>query len=148
MQILKATEQSRNEIESLLRSQNLPAEDLPDLLSDFYTAIDEGKVIALIGMERYGHYGLLRSMVVHQAYRNRGVADQLVRLLEESATDAGITTMYLLTETADKYFTRKGYDTISRNEVPAELMRSSEFSHVCPVSATVMKKDILRRPAL
>jgi amino-acid N-acetyltransferase len=143
MQIVHATEQSRDEMAALLQSQNLPAEDLPKTLSDFYTAIDEEKVIALIGMERYHNYGLLRSMVVHPAYRNRGIADALVKLLEETANATGITAMYLLTETADKYFDRKGYATVTRSEVPAELMQSSEFSHVCPVSATVMKKDLL-----
>ena len=146
MQMVKAMAQSRNEIVTLLQSQNLPAEDLPTFLDDFYTVVEDGKIVGLVGMERYGHYGLLRSMVVHPNYRNKGIADGLVKQLEETATMSGITVMYLLTETADKYFSRKGYGTINRSEVPAELMQSSEFSHVCPVSAFVMKKILIEQP--
>ena len=142
MQTVKATGQSRNEVINLLKSQNLPSEDLPDVLTDFYAAVNAEKLIGLIGMERYGNFGLLRSMVVHPDYRNKGVAETLVIHLEKEAKATGITDMYLLTETADKYFTRKGYSTITRESVPDELKQSSEFSHVCPASAVVMKKKL------
>jgi amino-acid N-acetyltransferase len=142
MRIIKATEQSRNEIINLLKSNNLPAGDLPKELDEFYTAMDGQRIVGLIGMERYSHYGLLRSMVVHPDYRNKQIAKKLVQLLEQKAASSGIITMYLLTETAEKYFSRNNYQLITRKEVPEPLFRSSEFSHVCPVSATVMKKEL------
>jgi amino-acid N-acetyltransferase len=142
MNIVKATDQSRDEIINLLQSQKLPSEDLPLLLNDFYIALEADELTGVIGMERYGHYGLLRSMVVHPDYRNKHIAEMLVKRLEEKAVSSGITSMFLLTETAANYFERKGYDTISRDDVPSDLMRSTEFSHVCPVSATVMKKQL------
>ena len=146
MQIVKATEQSRDEITSLLQSQNLPADDLPNLLTDFYIALDAGELTGIIGMERYGHYGLLRSMVVHPDHRNKRIAETLIAQLEQEAKCTGIIEMYLLTETADKYFSKKGYTTITRDAVPAELKGSSEFTHVCPVSAIVMKKQLAKQP--
>ena len=145
MHIVKATEQNRDEIKSLLQSVNLPSEDLPATLTDFYAVVYAGELIGLIGMERYGHYGLLRSMVVHPGHRNKRIAETLVSKLEQEAKSTGITDMYLLTETADNYFSKKGYTTISREEVPAELKSSSEFSHVCPVSAIVMKKPLAKQ---
>jgi amino-acid N-acetyltransferase len=93
-------------------------------------------------MERYGHYGLLRSMVVHPGYRNKHIAAKLVSILEQTAASSGITSIFLLTETAADYFERKGYHTITRDEVPGDLMGSTEFSHVCPQTAIVMKKII------
>lgn len=99
----------------------------------------------MIGLEHYDGAGLLRSMVVHPAYRNRQIAERLVQQLEETASFSGITALYLLTETAEKYFSRKGYQTITRSEVPPLLMQSSEFSHVCPASATVMKKELSKK---
>jgi len=66
----------------------------------------------------------------------------LVKTLEEQAIASGISDMYLLTETADKYFSKKGYHPINRDEVPTEVKASSEFSYVCPVSAIVMKKPL------
>jgi amino-acid N-acetyltransferase len=142
MRIIKATEQSRNEMINLLKSNNLPAEDLPKELDEFYTAMDGQRIVGLIGMERYSHYGLLRSMVVHPDYRNKQIAKKLVQLLEQKAANSEIITMYLLTETAENYFSRNNYQLITREEVPEELLLSSEFSHVCPVSATVMKKEL------
>lgn len=146
MQIVKATQQNRDEITSLLQSQNLPFEDLPIVLEDFFAVLDAQRLTGLIGMERYGHYGLLRSMVVHPDYRNKHIAETLVAQLEQEAGATGITEMYLLTETADKYFSKKGYDIITRDEVPAVLKQSSEFSHVCPASAIVMKKKLAVQP--
>lgn len=146
MHILEASASQRNAIVQLLQSQNLPTEDLPPTLQDFYVAVEDDKVVGLIGMERYGAFGLLRSMVVHPDYRNRHIAEKLVQLLEEKAATSGIQAMYLLTETAEQYFNRKGYAKLGREEVPAEVQVSSEFSHVCPVSATVMKKSLVNKP--
>jgi amino-acid N-acetyltransferase len=143
MIIVKATDQRRDQIINLLQSQKLPSEDLPLLLNDFYIALEEDKLIGVIGMERYSHYGLLRSMAVHPGYRNRHIAETLVNMLEDKAAATGITSMFLLTETAANYFERKGYDTITRDDVPNDLMGSSEFNHVCPESATVMKKQLI-----
>ncbi len=142
MHIEKATDERRGEIIGLLQSQKLPSEDLPSLLCDFYTAIEDGRVIGLIGIERYDHYGLLRSMVVHPDYRNKKIAKALVKAIEETAASSGISLMFLLTETAEKYFEKKGYDVITRHEVPNEVKASIEFSHVCPVSATAMRKHL------
>ena len=141
MHITEATPPMRPEIIALLQSQQLPVEDLPSQLSDFFVAQDDGKLIGLIGMELYGEYGLLRSMVVHPDFRNKQIAADLVQTLEQRATAAGIKALYLLTETAAIYFNKKGFSTIQREEVPDVVKASSEFSHVCPVSATVMVKQ-------
>jgi amino-acid N-acetyltransferase len=143
MEIATAIEEKRREIIYLLKKENLPFEDLPSDLSGFYTAIHDDQLIGVIGMEPYGNNGLLRSMVVDSSFRNRHIAEQLVNTLEENAKTREMKTIYLLTETAEQYFSRKGYVRIKRQDVPVELFRSSEFSHVCPVSATVMKKSLI-----
>lgn len=142
MQIQKATQQDRDAIIRLLQFQNLPSEDLPLKFDDFYIVKDHTEVIAAIGMEQFNEYALLRSMVVHPAYRNRQIAESLVQQLERAAIAQGIAAMYLLTETAAKYFEKKGYNYVDRSDVPGVLKQSSEFSHVCPVSATVMMKEL------
>lgn len=145
MTIQKATEQTRAAVISLLQSQNLPSGDLPPVLENFLVAMEDDQVVGVIGLERYGSYGLLRSLVVHPDFRNRQIAEKLVQQLEETATATGIAALYLLTETAEKYFSKKGYTIISRSDVPQTMMQSSEFSHVCPASATVMKKELLHQ---
>lgn len=140
MNIFIATPEMRDEIVELLQSQQLPVADLPLILTDFFVANDAGKIVAVIGMERYGAVGLLRSMAVHPGYRNQHIAASLVQELEKRAQSTGIKSIYLLTETASGYFSRKGFITVQRDQVPDAIKSSSEFSHVCPVSAIVMEK--------
>jgi amino-acid N-acetyltransferase len=138
--IAKATNGERESIINLLQAEELPVDDLPASLDNFFVATDSDKVIGAIGLELYGNCGLLRSMVVSEEHRNKSIASKLVQQLEEYAARIGINCIYLLTETAAKFFERKGYHRITREKVPKELEASSEFSHVCPVSAIVMKK--------
>ena len=140
--ITKASDNQRALVIALLLSEKLPVEDLPTSLDHFFVARNEDKVIGAIGLEQYGNYALLRSMVVHKEHRNKHIASMLVEQLEYYGKTLGISDMYLLTETAPVYFQQKGYQKINREEVPAALQASSEFSHVCPVSAIVMKKEL------
>lgn len=87
--------------------------------------LEKGSIIGLIGLEPYDRYGLLRSLVVHPDHRNKRIAETLVTKLEKSAKASGIITLYLLTETADRYFGKKGYQTVARDEVPEALKQSS-----------------------
>jgi amino-acid N-acetyltransferase len=140
--ITKASDNHRPMVIALLQAEKLPVEDLPASLDNFFVALNEDKVIGAIGLEQYGHYGLLRSMVVHAAHRNTHIASRLVEQLEHYGNTLAISDMYLLTETAPAYFEKKGYQKIKREEVPSALQVSSEFSHVCPVSAIAMKKEL------
>lgn len=143
MYISEATPHQLPAITLLLQSQGLPVEDLPADLDNFLVATEGDTIIGVIGMERYGQFGLLRSMVVHPGYRNRSIAAALVETLEHRARNTGIVAMYLLTETAEDYFSKKGFSGIVRETVPEEIKKSSEFSHVCPVSARVMTKPLV-----
>jgi len=140
--ITKAKEQQRPSIISLLQSGNLPIEDLPASLDNFFIAVEENNVIGAIGMEPYGNFGLLRSMVVKKEFRGKNIASGLVEELETKAKESGIDCLYLLTETASEYFERKGYERISRDIVPKAIQASSEFSRVCPVSAIGNRKAV------
>lgn len=140
--IIKAGNDQRPSIIALLQSEKLPVEDLPATLDNFFIALHEGNVIGAIGMEPYGSYALLRSMIVSREHRNKNIAGALIKQLENHCEIQQINTIYLLTETAPDYFSRKGYRKITREEVPDAVKVSSEFSHVCPVSAIVMKKEL------
>ena len=147
MQIVIASEEKRAAIKELLQSNNLPTEDLPVCLNHFFIALEAETVIGIIGMERYDDVALLRSLVVHSNHRDKRIAETLVEMLEKLSISAGIRTMYLLTETAENYFYKKGYTTILRDEVPMNVLQSSEFRYVCPASAIVMRKQFVTLPA-
>ncbi len=142
MQIQKA-ESYRENLIALLANEKLPIADLPQTLENFIVARLNNEVIGVAGIEIYAGYGLLRSVAVKAAFRGRGIANELLQNIEELAAGKKLEAIYLLTETAAGYFGKKGYRTISRADVPAAIRQSTEFSHVCPQSATVMIKQLI-----
>jgi len=126
----------------LLRAEGLPTDDLPQKLENFVLSIEEEGISGVCGLEIYSKYGLLRSLAVVKTHCNKGIAGQLIRQIEQNAVSNGLRNIYLLTETASAYFLNKGYENVARENVPEEIKQSTEFSHVCPVSAIVMKKDL------
>jgi len=143
IEIKKGNNEYRQPIVTLLQSEKLPVEDLPPELDNFFIASDYNNIIVgAVGLEKYNKCGLLRSLVVNKDYRNENIAGKLIKQLEEKAKDLGVDCIYLFTETAPDYFAKKGYEKIKREEVPADLQGSSEFTHVCPLGAIVMRKCI------
>jgi amino-acid N-acetyltransferase len=140
--ITPAGPEYREAIISLLRSAGLPVEDLPQQLQNFFTATDNGFVVGVIGLETYDRNGLLRSLVVKPEYQKLKIAAALVSKVENLGRSLGLDSIYLLTETAKDYFGRKGYEQIVRTQAPESLNQSTEFSHVCPGTAILMKKTI------
>jgi amino-acid N-acetyltransferase len=140
--IIDQAQPYREQIITLLVAEKLPVADLPEKLDNFIVAIQDATVVGVAGIEVYGSYGLLRSLAVHPANRSTGIAGKLLTRLDAMSKLKDLTELFLLTETATDYFERKSYLKITREDVPDEVKASSEFSHVCPVSAIVMKKKI------
>ena len=146
-EIEKPIAEDLQEVKQLLRQNKLPVEDIADLLHFFIVRKDK-KIIGVIGLEVYNQYGLLRSMATSATYRNLGLAASLVDKLLQYAAELGLKEMYLLTETAEKYFEKRSFHKIERESVPEAIKQSKEFSHLCPSSAVVMKKDIKQKKKL
>lgn len=133
----------RDQVIALLALEGLPFSDLPKRLDNFFVMLTRDGVIAVAGLEVYGRNGLMRSVVVNSDYRNQGIATQMVEKIIEAAINKELAKLFLLTETAREYFLNKGFEIIGRELVPPPVMRSSEFSTVCPVTATVMLKTLI-----
>ncbi len=129
-----------NEVVELLSESGLPYQDLPVDLSDFVVAVEDNALVGVAGIEIYDENALLRSVAVKQQRRSQGIANALINCIEQNARVKNVSALYLLTETAEGYFAEKGFEKIDRNNVPAAVKRSSEFSHVCPQSAIAMVK--------
>ena len=67
------------------------------------------------------------------------MGEALVERCLQAARASGITTVVLLTTTAERYFPRFGFETIDRTAVPDAVRDSAEFRGACPASATVMR---------
>ena len=125
-------------IETLLTSSDLPVAGVPEALCGFLVAESEGRIVGVVGMERCGDYGLLRSTAVAPEWRRQRVARQLVERIIAEAEARGVHALYLLTTTAEQYIPSFGFRAASRASVPAEVQQTVEFQGACPASATVM----------
>ena len=131
-------------VRALVSNAGLPTLDLdtaPGLR--FWVAEDGRSIAGAIGLESYGPTGLLRSLAVAPAHRNRGIASALVEALEMHARADGARQLVLLTETARPFFVRLGYRVIERNDAPDGVKRSAEFASLCPGSAVCMTKSLV-----
>ncbi len=86
---------------------------------------------------------LLRSVAVDEGERGGGLGRLLTERAIGEADARELAAVYLLTTTAEEYFTRFGFAVVAREQVPDSLRASVEFQSACPASATVMRK-ILR----
>ena len=129
------------EIETLLAAAQLPVADLhdSDTLHLFALHMDE-RMVGVVGAEVYGKVALLRSLAIHADFRKAGYGQKLVTHAETWATAQGIECLYLLTTTADRFFSRIGYKIADRNLAPAAISGTAQFSGLCPSSATFMCK--------
>lgn len=128
----------------LLEANRLPTIDLNPSLPNFFIAEQAGKVAGVMGMDRYGSFGLLRSAATASDYRNQGIAGALAEQVEQAARSQQLTSLYLITNTAEAWFARKGFTKIDRSEVPAVVLQSKEFNGLCPSSSAIMVKPLAR----
>ncbi|MEA3099145.1 MAG: amino-acid N-acetyltransferase [Caballeronia mineralivorans] len=144
MQIRMADEGDLSEIQSLLRANDLPVEDISKtLIEGFLVAEDaSGSVIGIGGLEQLGSRVLLRSLAVAPEARGTGIARALVARLEDNARSCGQQDVWLLTTTAERFFERAGYERVSREDVPGEVRLCRQFAALCPSTASCMRKRL------
>jgi amino-acid N-acetyltransferase len=131
---------------ALLAAAGLPTADLE--AEHFSHFIGGGPVHApkaLIGLQPYGEAALLRSLVVSPAARSRGYGSALVTEIEAYAQQIGVRELYLLTNSAEAFFSNRGYRILDRADVPEAIRQTAEFSSLCPASAICMHKRIETR---
>ncbi len=129
-------------IKSLLKVADLPYEDIDIGMQDFIVIVQGTKIIGTVGLEPYGECGLLRSLVVEDKYRGRGLGRELVMKMTGHAKEKNIKQLYLLTLTADRFFEKEGFERIKRESMPETIQNTTEFTSICPVSSVCMKKEI------
>lgn len=128
---------------SLLSQANLPTEGVESsVLQNYFVAYLDGQVVGMVGIEIYGAIGLLRSLVVAPAYRNKGIARRLLSYIIGCVRENSVQTLYLLTTTATNYFQDFGFKKIERSQTPAAIKNTLEFSQLCPEYSEIMAFNI------
>ncbi|MDH5693401.1 MAG: arsenic resistance N-acetyltransferase ArsN2 [Gammaproteobacteria bacterium] len=129
------------QIFELLEKNELPTSDITQEKSiQFFGIFENEKLIACVGMEPMANVVLIRSLAVNHSQQGKGYGSKLVSHVEQRAKESAFGAIYLLTTTADQYFLKHDYQKLPRNQAPHEILSSSQFSHVCPISAILMVK--------
>lgn len=133
------------DLRALLESSNLPLDGIEG--TRFIVAEHNGTIIACAGLEVHDSAAVLRSVAVAGEWQGRGVGEALVRRALGDADERALDPVVLLTTTAAQWFPRFGFVTATRDDVPAPLLASVEFTTACPASAAVMMRARPRAPA-
>ncbi|MBP9796227.1 MAG: GNAT family N-acetyltransferase [Chitinophagales bacterium] len=130
------------EIQNLLKNSGLPFEDINKHLKDFLCLMNNEEIIAVGGLEIYDDVALLRSLAVVEGKRNQGLGQLVYSALIEHAKSKNIKQIYLLTETAEKFFLKNGFIKVERNKIPETIKNTYEYKVLCAESAIVLMKNI------
>jgi arsenate reductase len=137
-QVRGAREQDFPAVSRLLERAKLPLAGVSEHWDHFLVAESSGRLLGAVGLEIHGRSGLLRSLVVDENFRSKGVGRALVASLNPLIRGSGLDGLFLLTTTAADFFARLGFARIAREQLPASLNASEELSGACPASAVAM----------
>jgi amino-acid N-acetyltransferase len=141
--IAKAEPNLLQDVEALLKSVNLPIEEVKENFDNFFVVKKKDLIIGCAGVEIYENVGLLRSVAIEPSSQKKGIGKKLVKRLEDFVIENNIKRLYLLTESAEHFFHRLHYQKIPRDSTDSHIKESLEFTTLCP-SATVMVKELDR----
>ncbi len=138
--ITKTNAKDLPEVLKLLSMVNLPVEGVKEQFQNFFIIRKDKTIVGCIGIEIYGNTALLRSLAVHPSFQGKGLGLQLVHKIEGYSTEKNLRNIYLLTETAEKFFLNLGYNYVPRDNVDPRIKQTIEFTTLCPSSPVMIKK--------
>jgi GNAT superfamily N-acetyltransferase len=122
-----------------LAQADLPVDDLEDDGAAYFALPDSD---GFGGLVPYGQHGLLRSFVVAPAQRGSGLGALLLTRMVDRARFAGITDLWLLTTSAERFFGRHGFESVGRSMAPPCIAATRQFTGLCPASANFMHGSV------
>lgn len=130
----------------LLSACGLPIDDLqaPANQLRLFGCRRDGQLLGLVGLEMHGPDVLLRSLAVADAARGQGLGQLLAAHAERYAAAQGAQAVYLLTTTAEDFFTPRGYRLAERADAPQAIAATRQFSGLCPAAAAFMCKRLVK----
>ncbi len=121
-----------------LAAAGLPTDDLSEGQPVFIEI--EGRAFG--GLAALGEIGLVRSIVVQPGARGQGLGAGIVAALVVQARAQRLSELWLLTESAAPFFVKEGFAAASRDDAPAAIRATRQFSSLCPQSATLMRRAL------
>ncbi|WP_093425588.1 MULTISPECIES: arsenic resistance N-acetyltransferase ArsN2 [unclassified Pseudomonas] len=142
MQMFKIEANGLSQLREALSQAALPFDDVSDPGRQFFRFEIDGEWIAYGGLEGSDQDMLLRSLVVCNLQRGKGLGRAVLSELEQYAASQGALRLHLLTQSATGFFTANGYEAFDRDEAPVAISQTVQFKHLCPASATYLRKSL------
>lgn len=128
-------------VRQLLARHRLPLDGVDEHVQTMVVARSGSQIIGTAALELYADGALLRSVAVDPEMQGQQLGQRLTEAALQMARARGFPTVFLLTTSAESFFSRFGFERIARADVPASVQQSIEFRSACPASATVMRKQ-------
>ena len=133
----------REGLAAALKGAGLPADDVADPSRHFWRFSFADDIPAGFGgLEIHGTDALMRSITTLPPLRGRGFARAIVKALEAEAVMLKCDAVFVLTASAQTFFEKLGYAVIDRASAPASIRATTQFTALCPDTATVMRKRL------
>lgn len=126
-----ASENDLEAMKNILKSCGLSALGIESSKNTFILVEKNEAIIGMLGSICLGEQALLRSFAVEKQYRGRALGRLMLEEMEIKLREKGIKEIFLLTETAADYFSKIGFEEISRGQIPQRLLQISELDRVC-----------------
>ena len=140
IQTQKLTDNDLAKFIEILLVNELCYEDVPKLRETFSKVTYGEEVAGYFGIEKFGSVGLLRSVVMTDQMRGKGVGKRLLDAAFAQSISLQLESLYLLTNTAEGFFAKFGFEVVERKSAPESVQESHEFKSFCPDSAVCMVK--------
>lgn len=142
-QMRAANDSDHDAVSALLSASKLSTLESSSQFGPQYVVAHDftGRLVGVAGLKIYGTDALLRSVAVASSFRSQGLGRQLTQNRLQWAVEHGVSAIYLLTTDASSYWRRHGFLEINREEAPASIRSTSQWSGGCSTSAIAMKKQ-------
>ncbi|MDE3094646.1 MAG: GNAT family N-acetyltransferase [Chloroflexota bacterium] len=134
---------------ALIASAGLPPLFIEEHLDGFLLVERDGARLACGGVELYGNCAVLRSVVVAEEARGRGLGRRLADALIARARAGGVTELYLFTQDAHAFWQHLGFADVALDDwaQPARASWQYRFISVSRNTDTFAGIHSMRRAA-
>lgn len=133
-----AAEEDRDQVRKLLQDSGL----VPGATgTDGAVVAEEGTVVGTAAADVSGDEAYLHSVAVDRGARGAGLGSLCVAAAVRRAAALGARRVFLLTEDADGFFSRLGFQALERGRLPS--WAAEQGTH-CSTGATAMVRDVVR----
>jgi HAD superfamily hydrolase (TIGR01450 family) len=102
----------------------------------------DGALLATATAEVQGGDAYLRAVATREDVRGLHLGTQVVAAAARDAARRGAARCWLLTESAEGYFDRLGFERCERSDLPSWIVTGP--AETCPASAVAMRRDLVR----